>query len=323
MSLTVRSFSTRQKIFVGLLTLLVFTPTIIFAQDTIVKATVVSSVDSTRSTFVSDLASLPADGTSLVILTATIVDDHDVPLPNKVVVVTSNRGDVDTILCYSGSTLTNGRTATTDSEGKARCAASSEVPGNATFTAVAEGVTLDNKPTVTFTPLPFLTNLTIKVNLPGGAKLTILEPIKPKPSKPANERLVNTDVELQLPFWVLLVIILFFLTEPILIILILRLTKKVRRGFASEKLALAKEQELLAKVYQLESQVVQTATAIEREVRQIESPVDPSTSLGVNSAPVEPSATTGLEINQLTPTPLVPPSIGLQGPDAGQNPPTQ
>lgn len=276
----------------GLVFLLFSTPATAQTGVT-VSANVLSGVNSGVSTFVSDIVQLPADGKSVVILTATILSKEGQVLPNKGVTVSSNRGDVDTILCYSGSTLTNSRVIITDTEGKARCAASSEVPGNATFTAIAEGITLDDKPTVTFTPLPFLTNLTIKVNLPGGGKLTILEPVKPKPSKPANERLVNTDVELQIPFWVLLVIVLFFLTEPILIILVLRLSKKVRRGFEAEKLALAKEQELLAKIYQLESQVVQTASDIEQEVRHIETPISPQ-----------------------APPPLP------QSPDAGQNPPT-
>ena len=269
------------------------------AQSSVsVSATIPSAVSAGDSTFASDLLQLPADGRSVVVLTATVVAVSGRTLPSGGVTVTvsSNRGDVDSIQCYSGGALTSSRQVVTDNDGKARCISSSEVPGNATFTAVIEGVTLDDKPTVTFTPLPFLTNLTIKVNLPGGGKLTILEPVKPKPSKPANERLVNTDVELQIPFWVLLVIILFFLTEPILIILVLRLTKKVRRGFAAEKLALTKEQELLTKVYQLESQVVQTASDIEQEVRQIKAPTPPQT----------------------VPTPPPPP----QSPDAGQSPPT-
>lgn len=284
----------RFLICLSVLAFLIIVSPVLAQTEVTVSANVLSGVNSGVSTFTSDLLQLPADGKSVVVLTATILSKEGKALPDKEVVVSSNRGDVDTILCYLGSTLTNGRTTVTDTEGKARCAASSEVPGNATFTAIAEGVTLDDKPTVTFTPLPFLTNLTIKVNLPGGGKLTILEPVKPKPSIPANERLVNTDVELQIPFWVLLVIILFFLTEPILIILVLRLSKKVRRGFAAEKLALAKEQELLTKVYQLESQVVQTASDIEREVRQIES----------------------------SPPPPAPPPLP-QSPDTGQNPPTQ
>ncbi len=282
--------------FFGLIILLFISPAM--AQNGVsLSANVLSGVSEGISTFVSDVVQLPADGKSVVILTATILSKEGEALPNKEVIVSSNRGDVDTVLCYSGSTLTNSHKTVTDGEGKARCAASSEVPGNATFTAIAEGITLDDKPTVTFTPLPFLTNLTIKVNLPGGGKLTILEPVTPKPSKPANERLVNTDVELQIPFWVVVVIILFFLTEPILIILVLRLSRKVRRGFEAEKMALAKEQELLAKIYLLESQVVQTASDIEREVRQIESPASPQT------IPVPP------------PLP--------QSPDPGQNPPTQ
>jgi hypothetical protein len=229
------------------------------------SANVLSGVSPGVSTFVSDILQLPADGKSVVVLTATILSKEGLALPNKEVLVSSNRGDVDTILCYSGSTLTNSRTTVTDTEGKARCSATSEVPGNATFTAVAEGITLDDKPTVTFTPLPFLTNLTIKVNLPAGGQLTILEPVKPKPSKPANERLVNTDVELQLPFWILLVIVLFFIISPTLVILVLRLSRKVRRSFEAEKLALAKEQELLAKIYQLENKVVQTVVTIKQE----------------------------------------------------------
>jgi hypothetical protein len=267
----------------ALFSLLFFAPSIVLAQSTTINATVVSSVDPAISTFVSDLSSLPADGTSLVVLTATILDDHSIPLPNKAVVVTSNRGEVDTIKCYSGNTLTNSSSATSDSNGKARCAASATAAGNATFTAVAEGITLTNKPTVTFTPLPVLTNLTITVTLPGGGTLTILEPPKKPaqtpttPAEPSTKKLVNTGIEFSIPFWVLLILVLFFLTEPILIILVLRLTNKVRRGFAAEKLALAKEQELLAKVYLLESQVVQTASDIEREVRQIESPAQPQT----------------------------------------------
>lgn len=284
----------------GLIVLLLGSP-VVAQSGVTVTANILSGVSPEVSTFVSDILQLPADGKSVVVLTATILSKEGLALPNKQVSVSSNRGDVDTILCYSGSTLTNSRTTITDTEGKARCATTSEVPGNATFTAIAEEVTLDDKPTVTFTPLPFLTNLTIKVNLPGGGKLTILEPVKPKPSQPANQRLVNTDVELQIPFWVLLVIILFFLTEPILIILILRLSKKVRRGFAAEKLALAKEQELLAKVFQLESQIAQTAATIEAEVRQIESPTPPPA----------------------LPTPLDTAPPLSQGPDAGQSPPTQ
>lgn len=279
----------------SLIFLLLGSPVVAQSEVT-VTANVLSGVSDNVSTFVSDIVQLPADGKSVVILTATILSKEGQVLPNKDVVVSSNRGDVDTILCYSGATLTNGRTTVTDADGKARCAASSEVPGNATFTAVAEGITLEDKPTVTFTPLPFLTNLTVRVNLPGGGQLTILEPVKPKPSKPASERLVNTDVELQIPFWVMLVIILFFLTEPILIILVLRLSRKVRRGFEAEKLALAKEQELLAKVYLLESQVVQTASEIEQEVRQIESPT----------------------LAQTVPMPPLP-----QGSDTGQTPPAQ
>lgn len=243
-----------------------------FAQSNVsITANVLSGVSSGVSTFVSDILQLPADGKSVVVLTATILSKEGQALPNKETIVSSNRGEVDTILCYLGSTLTNKHAAITDSEGKVRCVASSEVPGNATFTAVAEGVTLDNKPTVTFTPLPFLTNLTIKVNLPGGAQLTILEPVKPKPSKPANERLVNTDVELQIPFWVMLAIVMLLLTEPFLIILVLRLSRKVRHGFEAEKQLVVQEKEYLAKIYQLEQSVNAHTATTEAKTDQIAS----------------------------------------------------
>src|SRR3990167_5016381 len=117
--------------FFGLIILLFISPAM--AQNGVsLSANVLSGVSEGVSTFVSDVVQLPADGKSVVLLTATILSKEGQVLPNKEVVVSSNRGEVDLILCYDGSTLTSGRQTVTDAEGKARCAASSEVPGNAT-----------------------------------------------------------------------------------------------------------------------------------------------------------------------------------------------
>src|SRR3989344_9339020 len=105
----------------GLIFLLLISPVVAQSEVTL-SANVLSGVSPGVSTFVSDILQLPADGKSVVILTATILSKEGQPLPNKEAVVSSNRGDVDTILCYNGNTLGNAQKAVTDLDGKVRCA---------------------------------------------------------------------------------------------------------------------------------------------------------------------------------------------------------
>lgn len=246
-----------------------------------VNANVVSSVSATNSSLVADLAELPADGSSTVILTATIVDANNLPLPQKEVTVTSNRGDIDTIRCYAGSTLTEESKATTDASGVARCSARSVVPGEATFTAVADTITLEDKPVVKFTPLPIITQLKITVKTPGGGQVTLVQPpTSTTPTTPTGEpldhssssdKLVDTGINLQIPFWVFIITAFFFLLIPVLLLIIIVLIRKIRQMIGAARKHAEDEEALLAKIYTLEQQVAQEQHAVTAQEQQVAS----------------------------------------------------
>lgn len=241
-----------------------------------VNANVTSSVSSTNSSVVTDLSALPADGISSVLITVTIVDAGNVALPQKEVVVSSNRGQVDTIRCYVGDTLTNDNITTTSASGIAKCTARSLAPGQATFSVTAEAVALDDKPTVTFTPLPVLQKLKVVVKLPGGGNLTIIEPAPlDEPSHESGDaRLVDTGVNLQIPFVSFMTGLIILLLIPILFLIILILIRRYRRLLVALGKSNEQEKEWLAKIYQLEQVVAQKTTDIEQTAKDIEQKVD-------------------------------------------------
>lgn len=230
------------------------------AQTTVqVTGTVPSVVNGTLSTVVANLVELPADGTSLVIVTVTLADDSGNLVAGKTVKLSSNRGNVDIIGAYDGNNLTSADTGTSNASGIVRFAARSYAAGQATFSAYADSyLTLNEKPTVTFTPLPVLSNLSVTVTLPGGTTLTLLQPKAPAVSEKsdiANKSLVNNQLNLRIPFWVFLLAIIVLLMDPILIILVIYLIFRTRKSVAEEKVYRAKEQETLGKVGELEGQI--------------------------------------------------------------------
>ena len=258
---------------------LILNPAISYAQTTVsVTAKVPSNVSATLSTVVANLVELPADGTSIVVITVTLVDASGNVLENKDVTLSSNRGDVDIIGSYSGNTLTESKTGTTTSAGIVRFAARSYAPGNATFTALADSeVTLNEKPTVTFTPLPAKGNISVVVPLPGGIKIPIITPAQPttgtqnEESDIANRSLINTRLDLVVPFWIFLVIILFFLMSPTLIILVTLLIRRVKKNHQVIQEYREKEEAYLKQVFALEQQVSNNQQFIYQQDTQISS----------------------------------------------------
>jgi 5-hydroxyisourate hydrolase-like protein (transthyretin family) len=117
-----------------------------------VNAYVPSIVSTTNSTFVTDKASVPANGSSFATLTAVIRDANSNPLIGRLVAITSSRGLVtDLIRCYSGQILVNSNQAITDTEGKVVCVVTSTTVGTSTYSATCESNVLEDKPEVTFT----------------------------------------------------------------------------------------------------------------------------------------------------------------------------
>ncbi|MBI5071357.1 Ig-like domain-containing protein [Candidatus Falkowbacteria bacterium] len=100
------------------------------------------AVSASLSTVSASPTSVTADGSSVSVIIATIKNSSGSALSGKTVTVSSSRGATDTIAIVNG---------TTDASGKAYFQAHSNTPGSATFTAVADGVTVDQTASVVFT----------------------------------------------------------------------------------------------------------------------------------------------------------------------------
>lgn len=283
-----RQLIARSLLIAGVITILL--PTLTLAQNVQVTGTVPPNVDATLSTVATDLVELPADGVSSVLVTVTAKNHDGTPATNLSASITSNRGSVDVFGVYTGNTLADGFSGTTDSNGLIKFTVRSSAPGQATFTVIVDTITLDNKPTVTFTPLPILSNLSLTVQLPGGKKLTIIQPSTPQattehPStQPATQKLVNTQVELNVSFWAFLLLILLLLASPILLLLLAILILRLRRLMLFGKDRDKKEEELLAKIYALEQQLAQgqqtnlaQAQQLSAQIKQTDQDVKQST----------------------------------------------
>ncbi len=260
----------RQLLFFGLVILGLSWGSSAWAQNTVaVTASVQSAVSASQSSLVADVQTVPADGSSRVTLTATLVDNGNNPVADSVVKVSSNRGNVDTVLCYQGGTLTSADHATSDADSIVRCVATSNAPGQATFSAIVdEQTTLDDKPIVTFTALPILQNLTVTVTLPSGKKLTLFQPpsqpstvaTTPKGIEPSHRsgagQLVSTGINVSLSFWTFLLIIFFIVLTPLLFLWILLLLRRLR----------AQERDQLAKVLAVEEKIAQEEQVIDSKL---------------------------------------------------------
>lgn len=229
-------------------------PSITQAADVQVTAFIQPKVSGTLSSVTTNLSKLPADGVSSVMITVTAKYVDGTAAKNRGVAVSSNRGEVDVIDHYEGNTLKNSGTVTTDQNGIAKFTARSKGPGIATFTAIVDSVTLSNRPSVTFTPLPALSNISVTVKLPGKKTITILQPSVPEAS---DNSLVNTQLELQISVWYFILLILILLSSPFFFLLLLIVYWRLRTAVSKNRDDAKKEEELLAKIYALEQQVAE------------------------------------------------------------------
>jgi hypothetical protein len=245
----------RKRIFLVLTLAVLLLPFSAAADDVVVTAQVSSEVSPILTTVTTNLSQLPADGVSSVIITVTAKNTSGTIASGVNVIISSNRGDVDIFHYYDGNELKSGNAIRTDADGIARFTARSKAPGIATFSASVDTVIANNKPSVTFTPLPFLSNITITVKVPGGKKIHILQPQAPKVSP--GDTLVNTQMELQISIWVFILLILILLSSPVLFTWLLIIYYRLRIAASKNEDNRKKEEDLLAKVYALEQQVAQ------------------------------------------------------------------
>jgi alpha-tubulin suppressor-like RCC1 family protein len=124
------------------------------------------------SSLTKDIASVRADGTSFVTLTARVKDQANVAMPGRTVTIVSSRGATDSL---------SPATATTDANGEAFFTVRSTVIGPAVFSAkdTADGIILNQTQTVTFisgSPSPLRSTLTLSKSIiePGMTSILTL-----------------------------------------------------------------------------------------------------------------------------------------------------
>jgi hypothetical protein len=152
-----------------------------------VNAFVPSIVDPDKSSFVTDKTAVPANGSSIATLTATIRDSSGNPLIGRLVTVNSSRGlTTDLIRCYSGQILVSSNQAITDSQGEAVCVVSSSTVGISEYTATCEDKVLTDKPKVSFT--------TVGGGTPPGEEQPPPDS-GPPPEPPPIEKIIEKIIE--------------------------------------------------------------------------------------------------------------------------------
>ncbi len=99
-------------------------------------------VSPSNSTLTASPTTVAADGASVSVIIATAKNSSGGALSGKTVTLSSNRGSADTVVTVNG---------TTDASGKAYFQVRSNTAGSATFTAIADGVTISQTAMVSFT----------------------------------------------------------------------------------------------------------------------------------------------------------------------------
>jgi hypothetical protein len=215
-----------------------------------ISTTIDSKVSKTHSIITLSANETLADPSShSILITIKLRDASDNPLPGIDVVLTSSRGSVDAIEAVSkigtGQPYDQMRRDKTDANGMTSFRISSFIPGKTTITIVADELITFDPIDLQFDPLPFPSNVTVEVSIPGtGRRITLYSP-KPEEGNLTNlqlesKKLVNTGTKITISFWVFILFWILILVSPVFIILNYISNRKIKQMEAQELLYLQK-----------------------------------------------------------------------------------
>lgn len=241
--------------FTILLAFVVIFPAFAHAQNQVsVAATIDSKVSVALSTVtVSSYETLADPASHSILVTVKLVDNLNAPLPGLNVVLSSTRGSVDIIedvtKIGSGQGADEMRKAVTDANGLASFRISSFFPGKTTIHIVADQIVSFAPFDLQFDPLPFPTNITVSVPIPGtGKQITLYSPKQQEVSlsniQQQSKALVNTGTKIEISFWYFLLALLLIILLPISFVYNFLGLRKIRQ---MEAVALADLQRIEAK----------------------------------------------------------------------------
>ena len=218
-----------------------------------ISATVPTVACAQFSSVTKNVSDLLSDSSQRVLITAKVNDCTNQPIVAASVIVTSNRGQIDTItpVTSSGTPITipiGQKGGLTDVNGYAFFEVRSNVPGEALFSTLIDGTISLDQTKIIFLPLPFPKNVTVTIEVPRilakDGNITLFRPAEQEIDK---EKMVNMGVEFRLPQWVGWLLFGLFFLNVILFAVIIFLSVRIGRY---QKITLAKadkELDILAK----------------------------------------------------------------------------
>ncbi|NTU70065.1 hypothetical protein HGB13_04620, partial [bacterium] len=224
----------------------------IFAETVPVNALVPSKVCLQYSSIKSNVSDLLADLSQKAIMTVKIHDCSDNALKDIPVTLSSNRGEIDWIRASTSNgdildLIDNSATQDTDENGFAYFRVASKVPGEVQFKLLADTLVEFEAIKIKFLPLPFPTNVTVSVEVPSfinqDKKITLFKPAGSDGID--REKLVNLGVEIIVPFWLVVLVLVLLSLTPLLFVLIILLLGRIKKAEKHNELCLEKEEKLL------------------------------------------------------------------------------
>lgn len=247
----------------------------VFSAEKEVKAavTVAAVVPSKVSTSYSETTISPtkvlADASQSAVVSVILKDSTQSPMEGISVCAYSNRGAIDKIIevdasgnpvasapwglsvALAATNVINGNTctvATTDTSGRAYLRVTSNVPGEAIITIIADNLVKLAELKLTFLALPFPKYVSIGFEVPKfiskSGEVTIF---KPSGGGPENTEMVNLGVRIVIPFWVVMLLIIFTILTPIMFFIIIALLGKIKRLGKEQKEEIEKTEQIVEK----------------------------------------------------------------------------
>lgn len=227
-----------------------------------IGAIVATTVCPQYTTLSLNVAEVQTDVTQKATLTIVTKDCNDTPVVGTRINVVSNRGAIDSIeqVDADGNILRRGdglgTEGVSDSNGYAIFNLYSLIPGEALFTAIADDQLTLGQVKVTFFSPPISKNITISIEVPKvispNGKIILF---RPKDLELDQQRLVTMGMELRLPFWILVVVvvvasitIILAIVTAILLLRIAYLQKKTFLELETEVGIVKNEQEEIEKI---------------------------------------------------------------------------
>jgi len=217
------------------------------SQTTTVTASIPSRACPQFSIISTNVTEALADNSQKILVSVQLKDCGQVLMQDSSVSLNTNRGAVDhaDAVTATGDVVLRGFgtgvDAKTGTDGMAYFNVYSLVPGDVTVTLKADNILLLGTKDIKFLPIPFPKNISVSVTIPPyigrllpnyNEKTSTLPLFVPQKQQFDEAKIVNLGVDLQIPFWFFLIMMLILLAIPTLstsnIILLRRIRKEQR-----------------------------------------------------------------------------------------------